>query len=403
MALGCRLLGPTLAGRLCARFIVADPGSGPACLCISRDVFSKDIDQLRVRTDRAWPHVSQALLYLCEQAWLPSSYFRQGAFQDELPGLSSAAVAKTERFAVSFLRSAQARHAIGAVMSGSIDYAQDEWIRRAAQRSGIPFLALCKEHAITDYGYRVFAASLSGYRYHGDGVAVFGPRSRDILGDESVFPPERVWITGPPRLDEWCDLLPAPRRDIAVLFSFSNDYQDGSASWPDVLAAFAAAAAASTQQGLRFVVKCRDPYEEEAVQQFVTASGAPVEVISFTPLPDLLRRAFAAVGFCSLAIVEALLSPATVISPRFGACQNDVDAQFDDRDEALGALVRFPASPDALTDEVLRAASAGIAPEEADARLAVLHAVFCAPAPTYSALVDRFVDEQIARAARRSA
>jgi len=395
----CHVLGPSASGRLCARFIVPDAGSRwPACLCIDRDVFGKDIRQLRERTDRAWPSVTQNLLYLCERGWLPASYFRQTAFQTELPLLPAKAVRKVERFADSFLRAAVERHDIGAVMSGSVDYASDEFVRRAAQRIGIPFLALCKEHAVTDYGYRVFAASLTGFRFHGDGVAVFGPRSRDILGDEGVFPPEDIWITGSPRLDEWWDDVPPQPRDRAVLFSFSNDYQDGSATFPDVLAAFLAAAETCTTPGVEFVVKCRDRYEAAKVQDMVRGLHGRAAVISETPVPQLLRRSFAAVGFCSLAIAEALLSPATVISPRFGTCRNDVDAQLDDGDERLRALVRFPRSPQELTAAVCEAARAEVPVAELEARVDIVQDMFCEPWPTYSALVDEFVASAITSA-----
>jgi hypothetical protein len=396
-AVVCRVLGPSLSGRLCARFIVPAAGAAPACLCIDRDVFGKDIVQLRARTPRAWPSVTQHLVYLFEQAWVPHHFFQQTAFQKELAKVPPKAIERAERFAVSLLREARRRHAVGAVLSGSVDYAPDEFLRRAAQREGMPFLALCKEHAVTDYGHRSFAASLQGFTFEGDGVAVFGPRSRDILADEDVFPPEQVWITGMPRLDEWVDLALPEHRDVAVLFSFAIDWQHGSATFPEVLAAFAEAARRAQDSGPRFVVKCRDPYEEVTVRAMVAASGAPLEVTSATPVPELLRRAFAAVGFCTLALTEALLSPAAVMSVRFGACGNDIDAQFDDRDEGLQRVVCFPRSAEELTQGVLDAAAAEVPADALAARRAIVHELFCEPRPTYSALVDEFVADAIAQ------
>ncbi|MEA2143169.1 MAG: hypothetical protein QOI64_1599 [Solirubrobacteraceae bacterium] len=392
----CRINGPEVAGQLCARFIVPAGGSRPACLCIDRDVFGKDIDQLRLRTARSWPSVTQHLIYLFEQAWIPRPFFHQTAFQAQVPDIPASAVTRAERFALSFLRAARARHGVGAVLTGNVDYAPDEFIRRAAQRLGMPFLVLLKEHANSEYGHSVFSRSLAGYRYHGDGVAVFGPRTRTILGEQGVWPPERVRVTGPPRLDEWAGLPAAPQRDTAVLFSFSRDDQEGSTTFGEVLQAFIDAARAPEAAHLRFVVKCRDPYEQAVVAGLLPDGDAPVTLTADTPVADLLRRSVAAVGFSSLALTEALLSPAAVISPRFGTCRNDEDAQFDDRDTALAALAEFPRSPSELTAAMLRAGGRTVTAEDAEARRRYVHSLFCEPQPTYSALVDAFVGDALA-------
>ena len=110
-----RLAGPVAAGRFCARFIEPDPvgGRGEPCLCIDRDVFRKDITQLRLRTARPWPAIKQQVIFLCLQAWLPRRFFVQARFQDVLPTLPPAAVDKAARFAASFVRQARARHGAG--------------------------------------------------------------------------------------------------------------------------------------------------------------------------------------------------------------------------------------------------------------------------------------------------
>jgi hypothetical protein len=319
-----RVLGPRASGRLCARFIDRD-GATPAtsaCLCINRDVFMKDISQLRARTERPWPVVNQHLIFLFEQAWVPRWYFKQTEFQAALQRLSPRAIDRAECFATSFLRSARARCGVAAVITGNVDYAPDEFLRRAAKLEGLPFLVLLKEHAITDYGYREFAKSLAGFRYEGDGVAVFGDRTADMLVEETICPPERIAVTGPPRLDEWIDIEPAPELDLAVLFSFSRLYQEGAETFPEVLEAFAVAAHQAQGSAGRFVVKCRDPYEETVVREMASAYGQVLEITSDALVPDLLRRATVTVGYSSLAMLEALLSWGTVVSPRFGACTN---------------------------------------------------------------------------------
>ncbi len=132
------------------------------------------------------------------------------------------------------------------------------------------------------------------------------------------------------------------------------------------------------------------------MREMVARSGAPLEVTSETPVPELLRRAFVAVGFCTLALTEALLSPAEVVAVRFGACTNDVDAQFDEADGSVGRVVRFARSAQEVTDIVRRAVGSELSPEDVAARRALIEEMFCEPTPTYSARVDAFVDAAIA-------
>jgi hypothetical protein len=398
-----RIAGPVAAGRFCARFVEPDAGGGAGepCLCIDRDVFRKDITQLRLRTDRPWPAIKQQVLFLCLQAWLPRRFFVQARFQDVLPSLPSDAVDKAERFGTSFIRAVRARHGIAAIMTANVDYSTDEFLRRPAQREGIPFLALRKEHANSDAGQRRLArTTLTGYRFNGDGVAVLGPRTKALLVEQDVCPPDRIWVTGLPRLDEWLDVERRANPDTAVLFAFSREDRTGSQSFPAALAAFAAAARARAD-GTTWVVKCRDHYEEADVRAMVGGDIEGVEITSSREVPEVLSRAFLAVGYSSLAITEALMSRATVVSPRFGACINEDDIQFDDEDPQLRRQVCFPRSEQELAEELLRAPVAGVGDDAVDERREILEGFFCAPQPSFSALVDGFVADAIARSRGR--
>jgi hypothetical protein len=311
------------------------------------------------------------------------------------------AVDKAERFATSFVRRARARHGIAAILTANVDYWQDEFVRRAAQREDIPFLALRKEHANSDAGQRRLArTTLTGYRFQGDGVAVLGPRTERLLVEQDVCPPERIWVTGLPRLDEWQDVR-QQTPDTAVLFAFSREDRTGWQSFPATLDAFVAAARARSE-GTTWVVKCRDHYEEAAVRALVGGELDGVEITSSRQMPEVLSRAFLAVGYSSLAITEALMSRAVVVSPRFGACVNEDDIQFDDQDPQLRRQVRFPRSEEDLAEELLRAPVAGVGDADVRERRQILEGFFCAPQPTFSARVDGFVADAIARTRGRA-
>lgn len=382
-----RWLGPGLAGRLCARLVRDPGGGGPAHVFIVRDVAHKDLEQLRQRSRGRWLALSQDLLYRVQLAWLPESFFPQLEFQRRLETDPSLRAGHALRFATALVRGLRRRHDVRAIVSSNVDYAQDEFVRQACQAAGIPFVVLLKEHVNTAYGERAWSAEYrrTGYRYRGDAVAVFGPRTRQILIDHGVCPADRIHVTGPPRFDAWA-AAPAPGAvDTVVLCAFSHPGQEGAAAFPEVLRAFVALIA--TRPDLSFVVKARDRFETDRVLALLGALPEGLTVTHDVPMSELLSRAALVAGFGSLALVEALYSPAEVVSIRFAGCSDDEDVQFDERDRVAGAVVRFAHTPEELRDLVAAAPTTPVHPQAA-ARRALLHALFCAPRPTYSEAFD---------------
>jgi hypothetical protein len=326
-------------------------------------------------------------------AWLPPGFMNQTTFQsyqaaNELPLARHAAAFCTE-----LVDWAKTRLGIQAVVSSNVDYAPDEYLRVACRRLGLPFAVILKEHPNSDYGEDKFRASVRGFRFTGDLVAVFGRRSRDLLVAEGVASPDQVVVTGPPRFDEWIDLRRTPqRRDTAVLFAFSRSDQEGSATFPDVLERFVRVASTGAATANRFVVKCRDRFEQATVERLLGDRGAGVTVTSEESVAALLSRSVAAVGFSSLALTEALLSDTNILSVRFGTCTNDQDGQFDDRDARLRAVIGFVRGPQEL-EFALRKAT----PRESRAeRDAILEDWFCCPTASYSASLEEALSHLVA-------
>lgn len=400
----CRALGPVLAGRLCAWFArpPARSGPGPTYLFIARDVAYKDIEQLRLHSRGTWISFSQSLLFQAQLAWLPSDFFAQLEFQERLRSDPTIRSEPSLRFALALMCALRTRYGIDAVLSSNVDYAQDEFVRQACRQLGIPFVVLLKEHVNTAYGERVWSEEYmrTGYRYEGDAVAVFGPRTREILIAHDVCAPDVIHVTGPPRFDAWATAPQPATVDTVVLCAFSHPGQEGAAAFPEVLRAFVALV--PTRPDLVFVVKCRDHYE---VDRVVGMLGEVVPhgltVTHEVPMSSLLSRAVLVAGFGSLALVEALYSPAEVVSIRFGGCTDDEDVQFDERESEVARIVRFAHSAPGLGAMVRTVAAAPVHPEHDD-RIALLHRFFCAPQPSHSAALDVALESSVLGLSRRS-
>lgn len=389
----CRVLGPRLAGRLCARLARRPQRSdGEAThLFIVRDVAYKDLEQLRRRSRGTWVAFSQSLLYQAQLAWLPKDFFPQLEFQRRLETDSSLRNDQALRFATSLVKELVRRHGIRTVVSSNVDYAQDEFVRQACRSLGIPFVVLLKEHVNTAYGERAWSREYvrTGYRYEGDAVAVFGPRTKQILVDHGVCAAEQIFVTGPPRFDAWATATRPERVDKIVLCAFSHPGQEGAAAFPEVLRAFVALI--DSRPDLSFVVKCRDNYELERVTAMLGGGHPGLEITHEIAMSELLSRSALVAGFGSLALVEALYSPAEVVAIRFGGCVDDEDVQFDERDPDMTPVIRFAHSPAELGGFVRAAPSSPVHPQR-DERVALLHRMFCAPSPSYSAMLDEVLD-----------
>lgn len=400
----CRAIGPSLAGRLCGRLArpPARRGSGPAYLFIVRDVAYKDLEQLREHSRGTWIALSQSLLYQAQRAWLPANFFRQLEFQRRMKIDSSLKQREALRFATALLADVRRRHGIEAVVASNVDFAHDEFLRLACQAAGVPFVALLKEHVNTDYGGRAWSAEYfrTGFRYEGDAVAVFGPRTRDIMIAHQVCDPDLIHVTGPPRFDAWASVVSPPAPDTAVLCGFSHPGQEGAAAFPEVLRAFVALV--DSRPDLSFVVKCRDHFESARVTAMLGGGMPGVTITHEMPMSELLSRAAVVAGFGSLALVEALYSPAEVVSIRFAGCLDEEDVQFEEGDRQVAELVRFAHSAEELA-ELVRAAPRTARHPQQEARTELLHRFFCAPRPTHSAALDAVLDEAIHGARRPAA
>ncbi len=404
-----RLVGPSVAADLAASYI-SDEGGGagpPVVLCIERLLFDKDIAELRRRGSVRYLTVSSAIVGRLQAAWVPKEMRQQTYHLTYGGGRYDRARRLTDRFALDFVRLAVRRHDVGAIMSANIDYWQDESLRRACGRLGVPFLVLLKEnHTIPgSLATTVARHRRAGLRFSGP-VAVFGERTREVLEASGACPPDRVWLTGAPRLAPWHDMeLPAPaRRDAVVLLSYASPRYRSPETFRAAAAELVEASPALVARGLEPIIKCKNAEDAANVERLLAAiapAGHAVTVKVTEPLPPLLARARLVLGFNSLALLESLLTRAVIAVPAWGDAVWPRDRlMIDTTDLEARRLFRILEESNGWRELLRRAEgdadTAAIDDELGRARRRFLRRFFHVPEESDSvALVDAFVRHHV--------
>ncbi|WP_411036291.1 hypothetical protein, partial [Shinella sp. BYT-45] len=176
----CRIAGP----RFAARFIVgrADfagyvPGR-PTVVALTRPLFSKDLAELRKRTDLNFVCINNEFLGHVQKAWCPPEMRFQTKYQKFRDARYARAWNRLEAFGDHLVRELRTRTPVDAFMTSHIDYWQAEGARLGAKRNGIPFIGLCREHMCLPIEQRTVRDYYTGFRYEGDSIAVFGDATR---------------------------------------------------------------------------------------------------------------------------------------------------------------------------------------------------------------------------------
>lgn len=395
-----RLAGP----RNAARVLVARMDWGeirpdlPTVLCLQRPHFKNDIDELRKRTQINWVCINNEFLGHVQSAWVPPEMRKQTAYQRCRTPEYTRYWQRLERFGGELLDIISRRAAIAAVMTAHIDYWQPEGVRLATKERGLPFLALCRENPTLPYEQDAVRSYYSSFAFEGDGVAVFSEATRDIFVNSGACAPDRLYVTGAPRMDVWHE---TPRRveprTLITLLSYRDPDYLAPRSFVEVLQVFVDAARTTPANGVEFLVKAKNKADLEAIRGLV-GDVPPRLTISFdTPLPHVLPRSRLVVGFNSMSVLEALLSDAKIVIPHWAdADRSSSQLMFDPRDPAYSDAVSFAGDPKQLKRAIEEAAArdpdpAGAA--EVEARLTVLNRHMHVTHDEASAAVEEFVRE----------
>lgn len=322
----------------------------PTVLCLQRATFAKDIGEMRLRCNLNFVTIPTTHVKAVQERWVPPEWQMQSYFTRFVDDELAAFRPYLERFGEALLKAASATHQVDAILSANTDYWQDEALRRAASRLGLPFLVLCREN----YTIRQDQANVlnhykkARFRYTGTGVAVYSQTTREVMELMGAFPQGAVWVTGAPRFDRWREVkpLPAAERDCVTLLSYAYPIYEAMENFRDVATIFADLA--DKTPNLRFVLKLKKENEAaDALALCPQLKHSRVEFVADWPLFDLLPRSRAVIGCNSLAVAEALLADTAVIIPAWrDALSNSNTCLYHFSEPKHQQCIYFPRSAD---------------------------------------------------------
>ncbi|TCS72488.1 hypothetical protein EDC61_105143 [Sulfuritortus calidifontis] len=368
----------------------------PTVIALYRPLFSKDLAELRKRTDLNWVYINNEYLAHVQSAWAPREVREQTFYQRYRTGYYEKTWKKLEEFGVELIKRLQTRTDIGAFMTSHIDYWHAEGIRLGAKKVGIPFVGLCREHMCLPIEQRTVTEYYKDFIYEGDAIAVFGDATRNIFINSGACRPDQVVVTGAPRLDIWRDIVwQQGQTNFVVLLSYRDPDYRAPQSFAEVLDIFLQCAEKHKDETtLSFLVKAKNLQDAEEIRGMAGKHSANVTIDHEIQLPDLLPRSRLVIGFNSLSLLEARFTAAQVVVPFWGDARRHPDELiFNPADPVTRKVVDFPESPvelETLLNEAIVCQNY-MRPNVED-RLAVIQKVFYFPADcTCSENVEAFV------------
>jgi hypothetical protein len=175
-----------------------------------------------------------------------------------------------------------------------------------------------------------------------------------------IHDPDDIWITGAPRYDRWLDLrpLPADQKNHISLITFNQPGYGAQDVFAQVLRTFAEAAGKHRQAQLNWLVKCKKRADLEEVRGQVAPDLLSGLQFSYdTPLFDLFPKTRLAIGYNSLALVEAMLADVPIAMPWWGQTRPaQSDLLLDPDDPSVSAVMHLAETPEELAKLMARAA-----------------------------------------------
>lgn len=317
-------------------------------LCIKRDLFSKDIVELRkLARSLNWLVIGTPQLAYTQSAWIPKELRHQTFFQKYFTEPYQNKWKESQLFSERFLKLVMSKLNVKVVLSANIDYWQDEGMRCSCRTFSIPFLVLSKENCTIpkDSNRLVKYYKETNFKFHGDGIAVFNQNMKNVLIKSGVCKSREIYVTGAPRLDAWRNIkLDKCYQDTIVLLPYGMDYGlKSDKNFKDVLNVFLSFAKKHRGSTINFVVKCKNnKYKQDLEKKIIKKDLKYINLTVDKPLYELFPRSQLIIGYNSLALIEALLSRAVIAIPQWGEIGDDTEAQqFDPKDKACSGIIEF--------------------------------------------------------------
>jgi hypothetical protein len=306
----------------------------PTVLCLDRALFRKDLHEMRKWTNLNLVPVRATQVKKFQNPWVAPRWRRQTFLAHDLTDQLKHLAPFLERFGCAFLAAVQRKHPVDAVMAANTDYWQDEALKLACVKQNIPFLVLSRESYGIGRG-REYVSDVyqrAKFDFIGAGCAVASDRCETYLSSCGSLDHAVVQVTGWPRYDAWLDqpLKPQRERTAITLMGYADPsaVQYAVGNFADTFKEFVAMAqahkAATPSSDLRFVVKLKKQRDAVWLDQIVPGyQSSGIIVTADLPLPDLLADSRVAIGYNTLAVLEALLADTAVVVPCWGDSKRD--------------------------------------------------------------------------------
>lgn len=347
----------------------------PTILCLNCQQFGRDIYELKKQGQRY--HYMLAPDLAAGQPWIPEQMREQSAYVNFKGPEADRLWEKSRLHGLEVIEDARRTGAnVIAVLAGNWDYWNEEGMRLACADLGLPFIVLLRESYLNTYGLqenREYFALWSRIPQP-DAIAMAGDLTVSLFEKLNLFPKAPLVATGWPRLDVWRrPATPMLDRPVVLASYFKGYYADE--HFLDMLATFDDMA--KQYPHIPFVVKAKHLYEAEQLVQIVKERGLSVRVSDVVELPSLLCNARAVIGFNSMIMFEALLSPAQLIIPYWGQTEQDPDAIAPSPlDERFTDHFTFATSEKMLREMVAWAIAGKLPPVDLEARSRVFGEFF---------------------------
>ena len=358
-----RIFGPKLAAFL--TYLTIDWGDkecNPTVLCLFRESFIKDIHEMRKRSSMGFVVVMGGFTRF-QAPYFPEGMRIQSFYQIYQGPGRSRALNFSRKYSIYLLRYIKNKRNIEAVISANFDYWQEVGLKQVCIEKNIPFLVLSKEHPIVPSACNNFIDRYvrSAYTFEGDLIAVAGESTKKVLSRiGTVFPDERVVITGLPRFDAWRDvnLPPIYQRDLVTLLTFTRGYS-ADEGFIEILQLFLKAAEKNHKTGLKFLIKTKDAFDHKLVTSLVSESQKKLVKFSYEDdLSKVLPNSRCVVGYNSLSQLEAAIARCQLISPAWGECKARGDSvMYSVDDPVVAEIIDFAFSPSEMLEMIDQAAA----------------------------------------------
>lgn len=409
-AAAIRMFGPRFAAHLTYLGIDWGPYNPdyPNVLCISRFFFEKDIEQMKHRTRLNFISILGGFVRF-QLPWFPPKMQIQTFYQGYVgPGRDRALTLSTQ-YAQHLLKLVERKRKVAAVLSANFDYWQDLGFKRACMENGIPFLVLSREHLTIPAEYQKVLNwyKESQYVFEGQGIAVAGSETKRAIEEVGhVIKAEDVVITGFPRMDIWKDVdtsRPMPQRPYVTLVTYTHNYY-ADENFKEVARAFVRIADRLRDRGVEFLIKCKDYDDQCQVEDIL--HGLNLQAVTLTHsqgLFDIFPKSRLVIGFNSLALVEAVIARAPLLSPYWGDCRKEAaNLMYNPSDPAIGACMLLPESLVEFEEQITAAVDLKYSLLEPEQVHKFINKFFYFPkSGTCSAEVEKFIKRYVDRPLRR--